>query len=71
MHNPDLREEIEGLYDYLQGVMRHNGMALPSKNYDWPSTSCHQKTAGYSGIITTLATKLDACFGWKYMTRPT
>jgi hypothetical protein len=34
MHDPNLREEMEELYDYLQSIVRHEGVAIPSRRYD-------------------------------------
>jgi len=34
MHDPVLREEIEDFYHYLQKILDHDGLAIPSKDYD-------------------------------------
>ncbi|KAF8496527.1 hypothetical protein F5888DRAFT_394389 [Russula emetica] len=34
MHNPTMREEIEGFYDYLQRLLQNDELSIPSKNYD-------------------------------------
>lgn len=34
MHDRKLREEIERFYHYLQRILDHDGVAIPSKKYD-------------------------------------
>ncbi|KAH8987898.1 hypothetical protein EDB92DRAFT_1801018 [Lactarius akahatsu] len=34
MHDPKLREEMEGFYHYLQRILDHEEVAIPSRNYD-------------------------------------
>jgi hypothetical protein len=34
MHNPELKEEMEDFYDYLQMILHHEGITIPSTNYD-------------------------------------
>ncbi|KAI9458584.1 hypothetical protein BJY52DRAFT_412493 [Lactarius psammicola] len=34
MHDPVLREEMEDFYHYLQKIQDHEGIVIPSKNYD-------------------------------------
>ncbi|KAI9438581.1 hypothetical protein H4582DRAFT_182781 [Lactarius indigo] len=34
MHNFELKEEMEEFYDYLQRIIRHEGLTIPSNNYD-------------------------------------
>ncbi len=34
MHDLVLREEMEVFYHYLQKILDHDGLAIPSKNYD-------------------------------------
>ena len=34
MHDPVLREEMEDFYLYLQNTVRHDGVDIPSANYD-------------------------------------
>ena len=34
MHDPVLREEMEDFYHYLQRILQHEGLVIPSKNYD-------------------------------------
>ena len=34
MHNETMRDEIEDFYDYLQRLIRNDGLSIPSKNYD-------------------------------------
>ena len=34
MLDPVLREEMEDFYLYLQKIVRHDGVDIPSKNYD-------------------------------------
>ena len=34
MHDSPLREEMEEFYSYLMGIVRVEGLVIPSKNYD-------------------------------------
>jgi len=34
MHDPVLREEMEDFYHYMQRILDHDGVVIPSKNYD-------------------------------------
>ncbi len=34
MHDPVLREEMEEFYLYLQRILDHDGVVIPSRNYD-------------------------------------
>ncbi len=34
MHDPMLREEIEDFYTYLQRILHHDDLTIPSNNYD-------------------------------------
>src|SRR6266702_5314026 len=34
LHNPELREEMEEFYHYLQKILRYEGLIIPSNNYD-------------------------------------
>ena len=34
MQDPVLREEMEAFYDYLQGILVHERVVIPSKKYD-------------------------------------
>ena len=34
MQDPVLREEMEDFYHYLQRILRHDGVVIPSINYD-------------------------------------
>ncbi|KAI9458695.1 hypothetical protein BJY52DRAFT_1223443 [Lactarius psammicola] len=34
MHNLELKEEMEEFYNYLQKIIRHEGIIIPSNNYD-------------------------------------
>jgi hypothetical protein len=34
MHDPELREEMEEFYEYLQKVIRYEAFVIPSNNYD-------------------------------------
>ena len=34
MHNPQLREEMEDFYHYLEKIVRHDRVNIPSANYD-------------------------------------
>ncbi|KAI9462773.1 hypothetical protein BJY52DRAFT_1184902 [Lactarius psammicola] len=34
MHNLELKEEMEEFYHYLQNILRHEGIIIPSNNYD-------------------------------------
>ena len=34
MHDPQLREEMEDFYLYLQKIVRHDRVDIPSTNYD-------------------------------------
>lgn len=34
MQNPILREEMEDFYHYLEKILRHDKVIIPSKNYD-------------------------------------
>ncbi|KAF8257609.1 hypothetical protein EI94DRAFT_1757514 [Lactarius quietus] len=34
MHDPELREELEDFYGYLQRIVRHEGVKIPSNDYD-------------------------------------
>ena len=34
MHKPELKEEMEEFYCYLQKIIRHDELIIPSNNYD-------------------------------------
>ena len=34
MHDPTLRKEMEDFYGYLQKILQHDRLVIPSENYD-------------------------------------